>query len=117
MVCNKLKGIVDQFADRDHFGVPQFRQLPPRRRIGLPRLIELDCVRLASNLFTVPLSPRVIVNPPNATAFLIFVNTPHQIRSDGCSIGFSESLSPTVQPSMSTNFRAEWYSPCRLFSM
>ena len=99
MVRHKFQGIIDQFADRDYFGIAQFGQLPSRSGIGLAGLVKLDCVRLPSDLFTVPLSPRVIVNPPNSAAFRIFVYTPHQIRSDGCSIGLSVSPSPTVQPS------------------
>jgi len=39
MVRNEFERIIDQLADRQHFGVPQFRELTPSRCIRLACLI------------------------------------------------------------------------------
>lgn len=67
----------DQFRQRDHLAVAQLRELPSSDDTCLARLVQLDGVRLAANLLPVPLSSRVVVNPPDAAPGWVFVDAKH----------------------------------------
>src|SRR5260370_31956126 len=58
VVRHVLEYVVDELAQRKRPAVSKLRKLAARCSVRFPDLIQLDRVRLASNLFTMPLTGR-----------------------------------------------------------
>src|SRR5271170_1905151 len=74
---HKFDCIFDQFGEEYNFCVAQFRKLTAGGGVGLPGLVKLDGIGLASNLFTVPPAILVVVNPPTGASFWILIDPAH----------------------------------------
>jgi hypothetical protein len=79
---DEFEHIIDQFRQRDNLAVAQLGKLPSGSYIGLARLVQLDRIRLAPDLLSVPFSSPVVVNPPDTASDGILVDSAH--RSPHC---------------------------------
>jgi hypothetical protein len=79
---DEFEHIIDQFRQGDNLAVAQLGKLPSGSYIGLARLVQLDRIRLATDLLSVPLSGPIVVNPPDAASDGILVDSAH--RSPHC---------------------------------
>jgi hypothetical protein len=68
MVCDVLEHVVDEFAHGKRTAVAKLGQLPTRSSVRFSDLIKLDRVRLAPDLFPVPLTGSEVMDVPNFAA-------------------------------------------------